>query len=518
MLTRSLPITPLLASCVLLTATHNAIAQAPIMEGEPPTLVLAIVVDQMRFDYLTRYGNEFNGGLQRLIEEGAVFTNAHYEAAPSVTAVGHSTFLSGAVPAVSGIAGNLYYSRADGRPVQSITDRNATPLGNTSGASPHRMLVTTVGDELKASGKGGKVFGVSLKDRSAILPAGRGADGAFWVGDSGDFASSNWYFPELPAWVNDFNSSKPSDSYAGVEWLGVQLPATPGTEFYEELDKTPYSDQMVLDFAERLMEEENLGDDALTDLLSVSFSATDYQGHANGIETEMMRAMMLSIDEKIGQLLKTAQRHAGRGRLLVVLTADHGVSPAPEENNARRLPGGRYAAQDERDAVNAALVAAFGEGDYIEGNAEMSMYFARDPVPGKHIPRSEMERVAVETLRAMPQVARVYTRTELESPLFAGDRIDQRVRNGFSRITSGDVIVVHEPNWMNRPAGTTHGSPYSYDTHVPMIFWGPETLVTPGRYHQDAAVHDIAPTLSTMLQIARPSGAMGRVLHEILSE
>ncbi|MGB4246431.1 MAG: alkaline phosphatase family protein, partial [Pseudohongiellaceae bacterium] len=269
MLTRSL-----LAACALLSASHHAFAQAPIMEGEPPTLVLAIVVDQMRFDYLTRYGSEFNGGLQRLIEEGAVFTNAHYEAAPSVTAVGHSTFLSGAVPAVSGIAGNLYYSRADGRPVQSITDRNVTPLGDTAGASPHRLLVTTVGDELKASGKGGKVFGVSLKDRSAILPAGRGADGAFWVGDSGDFVSSNWYFPELPAWVDDFNTSKPSDSYAGVEWLGVELPATPGSDFYAELDKTPYSDQMVLDFALRLMAEENLGDDALTDLLAVSFSAT----------------------------------------------------------------------------------------------------------------------------------------------------------------------------------------------------------------------------------------------------
>lgn len=184
--------------CVLLSAFSSSVwPQSP--QSSQPRLVLLVVVDQMRYDYLTRFGAEYSGGLRRLLDEGAVFTNAHYEAAPTVTAVGHATILSGATPSVSGIAGNLFYGRAEGRPVQSITDPGVRALGrNGTGASPKRLAVTTVGDELKLSGRGGKVFGTSLKDRSAILPAGRGADGAYWFGDEGTIVSSSWYFPELP--------------------------------------------------------------------------------------------------------------------------------------------------------------------------------------------------------------------------------------------------------------------------------------------------------------------------------
>lgn len=487
-----------------------------------PALVLAIVVDQMRYDYLTRFEHEFTGGLKRLLEEGAVFSNANYEAAPTVTAVGHSTFLTGAMPSVSGIAGNAWYGRLEGRTIQSITDDNSTPLGGTenagdmAGASPHRLLVSTVGDELKLSGKGGKVYGVSLKDRSAILPAGRDADGAFWFGDTGTILSSSWYFPALPAWVQAYNASRPAERYLGADWLGRQLPVEPSESFFTRLDATPFADELVLEFALKVIQEENLGTDQQTDLLAVSFSATDYLGHATGTETPQMHDMILSVDRRIGELLAAAETQAGRGKVLVVLTADHGVAVAPEDNIARQLPGGRYDIAAERDAVEAALVAAFGAGDYIEGTSEMGIYLQRDPVPGKTISRADMERVAAETLRRQPHVARVYTRTELESTASAGDRIDQRVRNGFNRQQSGDVVVVHDPNWISRATGTTHGSPYSYDSHVPMIFWGPQSLVRPGRYHADAAVHDIAPTLATMLKIATPSGAQGRVLEEAL--
>ena len=238
------------ASCIFIGASLNGIAQEP-------KLIVAIVVDQMRYDYLTRYGSEFDGGLKRLLSEGAVFTNGNYEAAPTVTAVGHSTILSGATPSVSGIAGNTWFERSEGKNVQSITDENVTPLGGGSGASPKRLLVSTIGDELKISGKGGKVYGVSLKDRSAILPAGRMADGAFWFNAAnGNFVSSSWYFDALPAWAQSFNDEHHADRYAGREWMGTTMPKETGAKLYGELDASPFADELVLQFALQLLQQE----------------------------------------------------------------------------------------------------------------------------------------------------------------------------------------------------------------------------------------------------------------------
>lgn len=493
-------------------------AQAPSQtSSERPKLVVVIVVDQFRYDYLTRFGPEFKGGLKEMLEHGAVFTNANYEAAPTVTAVGHSTILSGAPPALSGIAGNTWYDRGIGKNVQSITDDAAKPLGGaTTGASPRRMIVSTVGDELKISGKGGKVFGVSLKDRSAILPAGHMANGAFWFdGRSGNFVSSDYYFAAMPEWAAEYDSKHPADKYAGQQFMDVHLPAS-GPQLYTALDASPFADDMVLDFALKLMTEEKLGQGPQTDLLSVSFSAVDYVGHNSGPDTPRMHEMILNVDRVVGELLRAAEAQAGQGNVLAVFTADHGVSPVPEENVARKMPGGRLNIQNERAAVEGALKAEFGEGNYIAALGEMGFYLNLDPIPGKKINRSDLERVAAATLRQQPHVYRVYTRSELLA-LGIGDRIDQRVRNGFNAARSGDVIVVHDPYWITGGAGgTTHGSPFTYDTHVPVIFWGPAAKVKPGQYHRDTAVHDIAPTLATMLGVATPSGSIGRVLEEIL--
>ncbi len=510
--------------CALLLATGLLSTPAALGADERPRLVLTIVVDQMRYDYLSRFREEFSTGLQRLLNEGAVFTNAHYEAAPTVTAVGHATILSGAPPALSGIAGNAFYDRSAGRQVQSITDPEVMALGeDATGASPRRLAVSTVGDELRLSGKGGKVFGVSMKDRSAILPAGRAADAAYWFGDTGRIVSSSWYFPALPQWVQDYNATRPTARFSGTQWAGLQLPALEEENFHARLDETALADTLVLEFALLLMAQEDLGTDARTDLLSVSFSATDELGHSHGIDVPQTRAMMQSVDAHIGRLIDAARQRAGRNGLLVVFTGDHGVARRPEDNAADGLPGGRYDARDERRAVEEALDGAFGPGDYVIGFGEMSLYLSRDPYAESDAAtrpatpsRAAMEQVAAATLRQMPNVARVYTRSELESPLFGGDRIDQRVRNGFHTLNSGDVIVVHEPGWMNRPAGTTHGSPYDYDSHVPLIFWGPSSLIRPGRYHTQAAIQDVAPTLATLLGIATPTGSIGRVLVEML--
>lgn len=506
--------TLLLCSLMLFSAPLQA-QLSPLTE-QRPTLVLAVMVDQLRYDYLTRHGAEFEAGLQRLLEEGAVFTNAHYEAAPTVTAIGHSTFLTGATPSVSGIAGNTWYSRSEGKLVQSITDDAVMPLGTPNGASPARLLVSTVGDELKFSGHGGKVYGVSLKDRSAILPAGRSADGAFWL-VNGQFVSSSWYFPALPDWASAFNATQPADKYAGREWMGTQLAESPGQALYRAIDSTPFADQLVLDFALHLMQAEGLGTDAATDLLAVSFSAMDYLGHGSGPDTPQMREMVLSIDQKVGALLAAAERQAGRGNVLLVFSADHGVAPVPEERAALQQSAGRYDGQAERTALEDALADSFGAGEYVLATSEAGYYLDYDVAAANGATREAAEDVAAEALRRMPHVARVYTRTQLEQARVAGDRIDQRVINGFHREASGDVVVVHDPVWLGgRPGGTTHGSPYSYDTHVPMIFWGPRDLVKPGLYAMDAGIHDLAPTLATMLRVALPNGTQGRVLHEIM--
>ena len=375
--------------------------------------------------------------------------------------------------------------------------------------------MTTIGDELKASGKGGKVYGVSLKDRSAILPAGRSADGAFWL-DNGRFVSSSWYFPALPAWATAFNAQNRADSFAGAELTGRTMPATPGPDLYRAMDSTPFADQLVLDFALEILKSEALGTGNSTDLLAVSFSAMDYLGHDSGPDTEQMHEMVLSVDAKIGTLLAAAERQAGRGKVLLVFTADHGVAPVPEENVARQLPGGRYNGEDERKVVNQAMVAAYGAGEYFLASGDIGYYLNYSAVHNSAVTREQIETTAAEALRRLPHIARVYTRTVLEQGLVAGDSIDQRVINGFNRQESGDLVVLHDPNWLGEGSGTTHGSPYSYDTHVPLIFWGARGLVTPGVYSRYVGIGDIAPTLASLLGVAQPSGATGRVLQELL--
>ncbi|MEP6960452.1 MAG: alkaline phosphatase family protein [Acidobacteriota bacterium] len=487
-------------------------AQAP-----RPKLVLAIVVDQFRYDYLTRFRPEFTGGLKQLMNQGAVFTNANYEAAPTVTAVGHSTFMTGAPPSVSGIAGNTWWERTENKNVQSVSDDAATILGGTgTGASPRRLLVSTVGDELKLSGVGGKAIGVSLKDRSAILPVGRMADAAYWFdGRAGGFVSSTYYFTALPAWVAEFDATHPADKYAGTQWLTTTLPAQAGPPLYAAVDATPFGDRLVLDFALKTLAAEKLGTGAKTDLLAVSFSAIDYVGHASGPDTPAMRDMVLQVDRAIGELLAAAEKQAGAGNVLAVFTADHGVSPIPEENIAKKLPGGRFNAQQERAAVELALKAQFGDGTYVSATGELGLYLNLELVASKKLDRRDVERVAAEALRKQPHVFRVYTRTQIQDGN-GGDLIDRRIRNGFNAARSGDLVIVHEPYYLSGASGTNHGSPFSYDTHVPMIFWGPAGLVKKGVYSADAAVTDLAPTLATMLRVATPSGSMGRVLDEIL--
>lgn len=484
-----------------------------------PKLVLAIAVDQFRYDYLVRFNSEYTGGLRDLWSKGAVFTNARYEHFPTVTAIGHSTFLTGATPSVSGIIGNDWWDREVGKNVTSVGDETTQLLGGRPGvgASPRKMRVSTLGDELKISSGGkSRVIGISLKDRSAILPAGHSADGAYWFDNkTGNFVSSTFYFPQLPEWVTDYNGSRPGDRFKGAKWLTHVLPAMADEKLYAALAPSPFGNELVEDFAERAVAAEQLGQRDTTDVLAVSFSSNDYIGHEVGPDSPEVHEVSRDTDRVLAKLFKYLDTRVGMANVVVVLTADHGVAPLPEANQARRMPGGRLRPGSIFDAVTQALTKKWGEGKWILSPSEYSLYLNWDLIHQKNLDDAEVAEVAKDAALAVPHVFRVYTRRQLMNGQALEDQLGRRVMNGFDVKRSADLTILLEPYWIYNQKGTTHGTTFSYDAHVPVIFMGPG--IRPGKYHQQVAVNDIAPTLATLLEVETPSGSMGRTLAEILT-
>lgn len=479
-----------------------------------PKLVVALAIDQFRYDYLTRFRSEYSGGLERLLTKGAVFTNARYEHFPTVTAIGHSTFLSGAPPSISGIVGNDWFERETGKDVKSITDDTVKILGGAGegGASPRRMLVSTLGDELRiASGGKSRVVGISTKDRSAILPAGHMANGAYWFDSKTEgFISSTYYFDDLPGWVKDFNATRPGEKYHNLEWKGKRMTG-------EALARSPYGNEVIESFAERAVEAEQLGRRDTIDLLAVSFSSNDYVGHDYGPDSPEVHDISVRTDKLLDKFFRFLDSQVGAGNVLVVMTADHGVSPTAEANRARKMPGGRIPRGTIQQTVQARLSAKYGEGKWILSPSDHSLYLNWDLIQGKDLDLSEVQRVAANAILSVPHVFRVYTREHLNLGGALEDAVGRRVMNGFHMRRSADVYILLEPYWIFEGGSkASHGTTYSYDAHVPVIFMGPG--VRPGRYHQNVLVNDIAPTLATMLDVETPSGSIGRVLAEMLME
>ncbi|MBV9507597.1 MAG: alkaline phosphatase family protein [Acidobacteriia bacterium] len=499
-----------------------------------PKLVVAVVVDQFRYDYLTRFRADYHGGLDRMLRQGAVFTNAHYVQAPTVTAVGHSIIMTGAMPSVSGIVGNTWLDRNSGKHVTSVCDWDyqvvgaATPeqgkrCDDADPASPKRLLVSTVGDELRNRDERSKVFGISLKARSAILPSGHRANGAFWFDDkTGVFVSSTYYGEQLPLWVREFNQRKLPDQFLNANWKGFEswnFHPDPGSlRPYEKLPASPWANELLEGLAEKAIDAEKLGQRDATDLLTLSFSANDYVGHQTGPDTPEVRDMAIRTDQLLGKLMDLVAERVGAENALFVLSADHGVAPAPETEQQRKMPGG-YISVDVEDLVRTTLVRSFGPGDYIQGVVDNAIYLNHKTLDDKKIDVTPLYRAVSEALFRVPQahVARVFTKEQLSGGL-AGDPIGRAMSNGFNPARSGDILLLFEPYFMpkQRPsAKTTHFTPYNYDTHVPVIFFG--AGVKAGWRQEKIEVNDIAPTLAALMDVETPSGAFGRVLTEILA-
>ncbi len=534
---------------------------AAAVQTKRPRLVLLIAVDQFRYDYLERFGDLFGaGGLRRLMRDGASWAECNYDHVPTETAPGHATMLTGAWPSETGIIANLWYDRVEGKSVENVSDDSVRLLGGGAGeqaSSPRNLLASTLGDQLKMATAGrARVVGVSSKNRAAILPAGRMADAAYWYStQTGAFVSSTYYFDQLPDWAARFNAAKPADKFFGAKWERM-LPAAeyerragrddapwekaadnssyvfphvvdgglkePGPAFYNALDFSPYSNDLVLSFAEAALLNEKLGADEDTDVLTVSFSANDIVGHRYGPYSHEAMDMTLRVDRQIARLLELVDARVGLGNTVVAFTADHGVAPTPEQAIAMRLPGGRVNPSDILTAVRNRIRARFGKpgdkdttADYVQTFSNYQIYFNRAALERDGVSQEEIERVAGEAMLTVPGVARYFTRTQLlAGAVSPSDALARRVLHGYNPKRSGDVVVIQEAYKYitSGTSGATHGTPYAYDTHVPLVIMGGGLV--PGRYLNAATPADIAPTLARVLNVEPPSNATGRVLAE----
>ncbi|HEV2763748.1 MAG TPA: alkaline phosphatase family protein [Pyrinomonadaceae bacterium] len=540
----------------------------PVAQSKRARLVLLIAVDQFRYDYLERFGDLFvAGGLRRLLRDGASWTNANYDHTPTETAPGHATMMTGAWPSETGIIANEWFDRDVGRRVLNASDDSVRLLGGgekEAASSPRRLLVSTLGDELRLLTSGrSKVVGVSLKDRSAILPSGRHASAAYWFSpQTGRMVSSSYYFNDVPAWVTRFNETWRADRYFGQRWeralcedkrprceeeyarragpddapweRGVGAPAhitfphtvnrgSPDAP-YETLSPTPFANDLVLAFAKDAMTNERLGADEDTDVLTVSFSANDYVGHRFGPYSQEVMDVTLRTDRQIADLLNFVERTVGFQHTLVAFTADHGVGPVPEHAASLNLPGQRVNPEHVETAIKNALRARFGHDgrktdDYFlhytprNGNVYFNpVALARDGVAVE-----DVQRLAGQAALTVPGISRYFTRAQLvEGSVSPADAIARRVLHGYHARRGGDLVLVTQPYHYVSTYTGDHFSPYSYDTHVPVILMGER--VAPGTYTQPATPADIAPTLAAILRVQAPSNSMGRVLVEALKE
>ncbi len=517
-------------------AATPAAAPGPALTPQP-RLVVFVSVDQMRADYLERFRPLFTSGLKALAERGAVFTNARYRHACTETGPGHSVLLSGRSPRSSGIVGNAWYDRALRRRVNVVDDATVRVLGGAGRtASPSYFNGFTVGDMLKAHSPGSKVVGVSFKDRAAILMAGKRADGAYWYETAGGrFVTSSWYTNETPRWLESWNARRPADAYVGRtwerllpdpatyvrlageddvkgEWDGKETAfphrirgAPPALDYYDNLRRSPFADEVLFDVATAAMKAHDLGTDEATDILAVSFSACDVIGHTYGPDSQEQMDNFLRLDRTLGRLLEEAERRAGKGRVLVVLTADHGVMPLVEVLKAKGIDARRASSEELSGPVEKALAARFpGATGLIADPDPMEYVFDREAIARQGLRVEDVEATIRQALLSTGLVDAVYTQAQLVGPRPAGDAFFDLHQRAFFAPRSGDLVVrikkyVYLGGYVG---GTGHGTPYDYDRHVPIVFLGPG--ITPGPRDVETGPEDIAWTLGRLLGLPYP--------------
>lgn len=517
-----------------------------------PKLVVGIVVDQMRYDYLVRFWDRYqDGGFKRMVNEGFNCKNNHFNYIPTYTAVGHSSVYTGTTPNVHGIIGNNWYDKTEDRMVYCTEDANANSVGTSSDAgkmSPWRLKSSTMTDQLKlATVSKGKVIGVSVKDRGSILPAGHAADAAYWFhgSDEGVWISSDYYMEELPRWVKKFNKSDQAEKYKKV-WntlydIDTYAQSLADENPYEGAFKTqkaavfpydlpalweangqfdlikgvPFGNSLTADFAMAAIEGEELGADEITDFLAVSFSSSDYVGHRFGVSAVETEDMYLRLDQDIARLLDFLDQKVGEGEYTVFLTSDHAAVEVPAYLEDMKISGGYANNKEFHKKLNAFLTETFNSEDLIKNISNGQVFLDQEVVKTLGITSREIEDAIVNEIKNYTHVAEAYSGYAMRNGTFTRG-IASKLQLGYNFNRSGDVLFVWEPGYLatSSRTGTSHGSGYAYDTHAPLLFFGKG--IKHGETVKKTEIPDIANTITALLGITFPSGKNGEPIAEVL--
>ncbi len=496
-----------------------------------PKLVVVIVIDQFRGDYLERYHDQFgDGGFRVFMDRGAYFTDCNYDYANTHTAPGHATLFTGAYTSGHGILANEWWDPQKRKVVTSVEDDATKLVGITSsapGASPHNLRSDTLGDELKlATGGNARVFAISLKDRAAVLPAGFAGDAAYWIDPkSGLWITSSYYRQDLPDWVRHFNESHRTEKYLNKEWkdsegklLGSTAPRTSkngeAAGFYEVVGSTPFANDYEFEFAKELVLYEKLGSGPSTDLLSISLSANDIVGHQFGPDSPQMRSMALSLDRSLADFITFLGHQIGLANVWIALSADHGVAPLPEFATSLRIPAVRFDATAIREQTNSLLAKKYGrKANYLLDLDYPLAFLSEEAFSTAGRKETDAESDTGEAL-VEAGFAGYFTKSQLARGAGPSTELGRRYAHSYSPEAGWYVLGVPNPFAVSTSKGTNHATPFSYDTHVPLAFYG--LAFQTGVYRTHAEPVDLAVTLASLLGINLPAQASGRVLTEAL--
>lgn len=540
----------LVASCATAQKANDKKASAPA--ARRPKLIVGITVDQMRYDYIERYWNDYGtGGFKRLVNDGFFARNLHYNYAPTVTGPGHAAIFTGSTPAFNGIVGNDWYVRESDRLTYCASDSTVSGIGTTSAAgkmSPHYLQSTTLGDELRMfTNNRSKVIGIALKDRGAILPAGRTANAAYWFSgnDEGNWVSSSWYMNELPAWVKKFNEEKRADQLLNQSWTLLRdssaydesLPDNNAYEIpfkslirpvfpydlstlrksnlnYELLKATPFGNTLTAEFGMRTIQEESMGKDEYTDMLCMSFSATDYIGHQFGIHARETQDCYLRLDAELERFIDYLDKTVGRDNYMIFLSADHGGAPTPSYMQTQKASAGYWKSEKMETAVNEYLTSRFGEGRWVLNEINQNIYLNRALIEEKKLDLKKIQMDVAAFILKFEEITMSFNAADLDRYSVRGPFAD-RVQLGYNQKGSGDVLYILKPDYIEYGMqGTTHGAPYTYDTHVPALFFG--AGIERGETFNPQTITDIAASVAALCKMPLPSAAIGEPIKKLV--
>lgn len=542
----------LVVGLMILSLSSVSSQENRIIPPDKPGLIITIVIDQMRYDYLFRYWDKLSdNGFRRLVNEGSFCRNAQYNYLVTQSSAGYATISTGAMPATHGIIGEEWYQRLKKEKVHCTGDASVQAVGGThdqGSHSPRNMLAPTIGDEIKLnSGLRSKVYGVSLKNQAAILLSGHTADAAYWFDPrTGSWMTSSYFTDSLPPWVNEFNRKKIPDIYLTGEWKTL-LPVEQYTESlpddnafetglgskrtfpydlsalstirknvrdYSILESTPWGNTFTKDFAMSLIMNEQLGKDEYTDFLAVNFASFSRIGYAFGPNSVEMEDTYIRLDRELGHFLDFLDKEIGKKNVLIVLTSSHGISVDPVYLENLGVPAGVFNVKGAMALLNSYLNVHYGSGSWIDGYTGQQIFLNREMIEDSRLSLEEFQSNVARFMIQFSGVANTITSTTLETTSF-NDGIHRKIQNGFNQKRSGDVIINFEPGWvLDNDHRSGNNSSYRYDSHVPLVWYG--WKIKRMTVYSPVDMTSVAPTIAFMLNISYPGGSTGQPVEDII--